>query len=189
MTNDRVEQPSTEHDPYARRPGCVTGVDGRTDRTTTAMVAGIATAVVGLFVSGLLQVAEGIALPACAVLGVAVWLVLRARRRRREKRAGRSPDAVPEARDRAIAQANEGRRFFIATNPVVVIVMGAIFLVLAIAPLSFEGVSVGRLVVAVAVGLSGIATIVQGAGTLILQHRQKAPTSLRGSESGAEREV
>jgi hypothetical protein len=189
MTNDQVEQPSTEHDPYARRSGYVTGVDGRTDRTTTAMVAGIATAVVGLFVSGLLQIAEGIALPACAVLGIAVWLVLRARRRRREKRAGRSPDAVPEARDRAIAQANGGRRFFIATNPVVVIVMGAIFLVLAIAPLLFEGVSVGRLVVAVAVGLSGIATIVQGAGTLILQHRHQAPTSMRGSESGAEREV
>jgi hypothetical protein len=94
-----------------------------------------------------------------------------------------------EARDRAIAQANGGRQFFIAPNPVVVIVMGAIFLVLAIAPLLFDGVSVGRLVVSVVVGLSGIATIVQGAGTLILQHRQKAPTSLRGSESGAEREV
>jgi hypothetical protein len=132
------------------------------------------------------HLAEGIA-PACAVLGVAVWLVLRASWRRREKRAGRSPDAVSEARDRASAQENGARRFFITTNPVVVIVMGAIFLALAIAPLLFKRVSVGRLVVAVVV--SGIATIVEGAGTLILQHRQKAPKSMRSSESGAEREV
>jgi hypothetical protein len=37
---DRPTEP--EHDPYARRSGYVTGVDGRTDRTTTAMAAGTA---------------------------------------------------------------------------------------------------------------------------------------------------
>ncbi|MCA5922531.1 hypothetical protein [Curtobacterium oceanosedimentum] len=189
MKKNQVGEPSTEHDPYARRPGFVTGVDGRTDRTTTAMVAGIAAAAVGLFISGLLQIAEWIAFPACAAVGVAVWLVLRARQRRREERAGRSPDAVSEARDRATAEANGGRRFFIATNPVVVIVMGVIFLGLASAPLLSGDVSVGRVVVAVAVGVSGVATIGQGAGTLILQRRQKASAPLRSSGSADEREV
>ncbi|MFJ3033181.1 hypothetical protein ACIPC2_02085 [Curtobacterium pusillum] len=51
-------------------------------------------------------------------LGVAVWLVARARRRRRARRAGRSPGAVQRARDRAVAEANGGRRFFVAQNPV-----------------------------------------------------------------------
>lgn len=189
MKDDQVEPPSTEHDPYARRPGYVTGVDGRTDRTTTAMVAGVATALVGVFVSGLLHLAEGIALPACAVLGVAVWLVVRASHRRREQRAGRSPDAVAEARDRAIADANGGRRFFVATNPVVVIVMGAIFLVVAVAPLLFGGVSVGRVVVAVVVGLSGVVTIVQGAGTLVVRRRQQAAAPVRGPDADVQRDV
>jgi len=139
------------------------------------MVAGVGTAAVGLFVSGLLQVAEWVAYPTCAAIGIVVWLVLRARHRRRERRAGRSPDAVAEARDRATAEANGGRRFFTATNPVVVIVMGAVFLVVAVAPLVFGGVSSGRVAVAVLVGLSGIVTIVQGAGTLILRGRVTPP--------------
>jgi hypothetical protein len=151
MTNDQDDHLSAEHDPYARRPGYVTGVDGRTDRTTTAMVAGVVAAAAGLAVAGALQVAE--------------WI------------------------DHAIAEANGGRRFFVATNPVVVMVMGAIFIVVAVAPLVFGSVSAGRLVIAVIVGIAGIVVIVQGAGTLIVRGRAGAapPPPDSGSEGRPER--
>jgi hypothetical protein len=94
MATERVdERPADEHDPYARRPGYVTGVDGRTDRTTTAMVVGIVAGFLARVVLGFLGLAEWAALLGGIVIGLAVWLVLRALRRRADRLAGRSPDA------------------------------------------------------------------------------------------------
>lgn len=177
MATERAEGPhEDEHDPYARRPGYVTGPDGRTDRTTTAMVAGVVSGIVTSGLLGVLHVVEPIALTAAVVVGVAVWLLLRARRRRRDRQAGREPDAVAQARDRAIAQANGGRRYFVAQNPVVVIVMGAIFIAVAIAPVVFGEASVGRIVVMIVVVASGGFFIVQGIGTLVVRRRERSRT-------------
>ncbi len=96
------------------------------------MVAGVVSAVGVLFVSGLVHIERPIAYPVAIVVGLAVFLVLRARRRAADRRAGRDPDEVAKARSDATAAANHGRRFFIAQNPVVLIVMGAIFLTLAV---------------------------------------------------------
>lgn len=175
MGTERADGPAVdEHDPYERRPGYVTSGDGRTDRMTTDMFAGIAVGFVLVLVFGFFQLVEWIAIGVAVVIGAAVWLVLRSRRRRADRRAGRSPDAVPRARDRAIAEANGGRRFFIAQNPVVVIVMGAVFIAVAVAPLLFGGVSIGRIVTGVIVVASGVVCIVQGIGTLRVHRRERS---------------
>ncbi|MCS6573348.1 hypothetical protein NYS52_02300 [Curtobacterium flaccumfaciens pv. flaccumfaciens] len=175
MGTERADGPAVdEHDPHERRPGYVTSVDGRTDRMTTDMFAGVVVGFVLLLVFGFFQLVEWIAIVAAVVIGAAVWLVLRSRRRRADRRAGRSPDAVPRARDRAIAEANGGRRFFVAQNPVVVIVMGAIFIAVAVAPLLFGGFSVGRIVTGVIVVASGVLCIVQGIGTLRVRRRERS---------------
>jgi hypothetical protein len=171
MGTERADGPAVdEHDPYERRPGYVTSVDGRTDRMTTDMFAGVVVGFVLVIVFGFFHLVEWIAIGAAVVIGAAVWLVLRSRRRR----AGRAPDAVPDARDRAIAEANGGRRFFVAQNPVVVIVMGAIFIGVAVAPLLFGGFSIGRIVTGVIVVASGVLCIVQGIGTLRVRRRERS---------------
>ncbi|MBF4613346.1 hypothetical protein [Curtobacterium sp. VKM Ac-1376] len=175
METERADEPAVdEHDPYERRRGFVTGVDGRTDRVTTAMVAGIVVGFAVTVVLGFLQVPQWIAFAAAAVVGGAVWLILRGRRRRADVRAGRSPDAVRSARDRAIAEANGGRRFFVAQNPVVVIVMGAIFIGVAVVPLLLGDVSVPRILISVLVAASGVVVIVQGIGTLRVRRRERS---------------
>ena len=170
-TNQETNQDADrqQHDPYARRPGYVTGVDGRTDTWTTAAVAGVVTAVAVLFVSGLLHVTEPFAYPAAVVVGVSVWLVVRARRRAADRRAGRAPDAVAKARSQAVADANGGRRFFVAQNPVVVIVMGGIFVALSIGRLVAVGPSAASILVTVLVAASGAFL-----GTLVVGHRDRA---------------
>ena len=126
-------RPRTRGRPVRTPAGYVTGADGRTDIWTTAVVAGVVTGFAVLFVSGLLHVAELFAYPAAVVVGAAVWLILLARRfRAADQRAGRTPDAVATARSQAVAEANGGRRFFVAQNPVVVIVMGGVFLALGV---------------------------------------------------------
>lgn len=160
-----------QHDPYARRPGYVTGVDGRTDTWTTAAVAGVVSGIVVLFLAGLLNVAELFAYPAAVVVGAAVWFTLRARRRAADRRAGRAPDAVPRARSQAVADANGGRRFFVAQNPVVVIVMGGIFLALGIGRLVAAGPSAGAVIVTILLAASAVFLIVQGIGTLVVKRR------------------
>lgn len=175
MATERVdERPADDHDPYARRPGWVTGVDGRTDRTTTAMVVGIVAGFLARVVLGFLGLAEWAAVLGAIVIGLVVWLVLRALRRRADRIAGRSPDAVQQARDRAIAEANGGRRFFIAPNPVVVIVMGGIFVAVAVAPIVFDGATAAGLVTAVLVIASGLFLVVQGIGTLVVRRRERS---------------
>jgi hypothetical protein len=175
MATERVdERPADEHDPYARRPGYVTGVDGRTDRTTTAMVVGIVAGFLARVVLGFLGLAEWAALLGGIVIGLVVWLVLRALRRRADRLAGRSPDAVPQARDRAVAEANGGRRFFIAPNPVVVIVMGGIFVAVGVAPLVLGGATVAGLLTAVLVIACGLSFVVQGIGTLVVRRRERS---------------
>ncbi|WIB32080.1 hypothetical protein [Curtobacterium sp. MCSS17_005] len=175
MGTERADGPAVdEHDPYGRRPGYVTSVDGRTDRTTTDMFVGIAVGFVLVFILGLFQVPQWIAFGAAVVIGGAVWLVLRSRRRRADRQAGRSPDAVPRARDRAIAEANGGRRFFVAQNPVVVIVMGAIFIGVSVAPLLVGDVSIARILIAVLVVASGVVFIMQGIGTLRVRRRERS---------------
>lgn len=164
-------QRDTQHDPYARRPGYVTGVDGRTDMWTTAVVAGVVTAAAVLFVSGLLHLTEPIAYSAAVVIGLVVWLTMRARRRAADRRAGRSPDAVAEARTRAVAEANGGRRFFVAQNPVVLIVMGCIFLAVGVARTVATGVSGASVLVAVVLAACAGYFIVQGIGTLVVRRR------------------
>jgi hypothetical protein len=164
-----------QHDPYARRPGYVTGADGRTDTWTTAAVAGVVTGIVVLFLAGLLNVADLVAYAAAVVVGVAVWFTVRARRRAADRQAGRAPDAVAKARSQAIADANGGRRFFVAQNPVVVIVMGGIFLALGIGRLVASGPSAGSLVTTVLLAASAVFLIVQGIGTLVVKRR--SPTS------------
>ncbi|MBT1674925.1 hypothetical protein [Curtobacterium aurantiacum] len=173
MGTERADGPAVdEHDPYERRPGYVTSVDGRTDRMTTDMFAGVGVGFALVFILGFFQVVEWIAIGAAVVIGAAVWLVLRGRRRRADRRADRSPDAVPRARDRALAEANGGRRFFVAQNPVVVIVMGVIFIGVAVAPLLLGGVSAARILIAVIVVASGVLCIVQGIGTLRVRRRE-----------------
>ncbi|WP_022904134.1 hypothetical protein [Curtobacterium sp. B8] len=167
------EQHGTEHDPYARRPGYATGADGRTDVWTTAMVTGVVSAVAVLFVSGLVHIERPIAYPVAIVVGLAVFLVLRARRRAADRRAGRDPDEVTKARSDATAAANHGRRFFVAQNPVVVIVMGAIFLALAVVA-AIGAETAGGFVVAAVLAASALFFVVQGAGTLVLQRRHRA---------------
>jgi hypothetical protein len=175
MANERDDPTAEpEHDPYARRPGYVTSADGRTDRTTTAMVAGVVTGVVALFLSGFLSVPEWAAVPVCVVIGVVVWLVLRARQRGHDRAAGRSPDAVPEARDRAVAAANGGRRFFVAQNPVVVIVMGGVFLGIGVVEL-VRGASTGGVLTALVLGACAAFFVVQGVGTLVVRRRERTP--------------
>lgn len=175
-------QQDTRHDPYARRPGYVTGVDGRTDMWTTAVVAGVVTAAAVLFVSGLLHLTEPIAYSAAVVIGLVVWLTMRARRRAADRRAGRSPDAVAEARTRAVAEANGGRRFFVAQNPVVLIVMGCIFLAVGVARTVATGVSGGSVLVAVVLAVSAGYFIVQGIGTLVV--RRRPPDGEPGADVG-----
>lgn len=166
-------QPEPEHDPYERRPGYATGVDGRTDIWTTAMVAGVVSAVMVLFVSGLAHIERTMAYPVAVVVGLAVFLVLRARRRAADRRAGRDPDEVAKARSDATAEANHGRRFFVAQNPVVVIVMGVIFLGFTV--LAAIGTdTVGGFAVAALLGASAVFFIVQGAGTLVFRRRDQA---------------
>ncbi|PYY60652.1 hypothetical protein DEJ17_05730 [Curtobacterium sp. MCSS17_011] len=175
MGTERVDGPAVdEHDPYERRPGYVTSGDGRTDRMTTDMFVGVAVGFVLVIVFGFFQLVEWIAIGAAVVIGAAVWLVLRSRRRRADRRAGRSPDAVPRARDRALAEANGGRRFFVAQNPVVVIVMGAVFIGVSVAPLLLGDVSVARILIAVLVVASGVVFIVQGIGTLRMRRRERS---------------
>lgn len=161
------------HDPYARRPGYVTGVDGRTDVWTTAVVAGVVAGVAVGFVAGLLDIAEPFAFSAAVVVGAAVWFTVRARRRAADRRAGRAPDAVATARSRAVADANGGRRFFVAQNPVVVIVMGGIFLALGIGRLVAAGPTAGAVVVTVLLAASAVFLIVQGVGTLVARRRDR----------------
>lgn len=174
MGNERAtEQPEPEaqHDPYAPRPGYVTDIDGRTDRTTTAAAIGVGAALVTSFVLGFFQAPEWVVWPGAIGVGVVVWLVLRARQRRRDRSEGRSPDAVARARDRAIADANGGRRFFVAPNPVVVIVMGGIFIALAVVTLVIGSVSVVAVIRTVVLVGSGAYFVVQGIGTLVVRRR------------------
>ncbi len=166
------EQPEPEHDPYARRRGYATGVDGRTDVWTTAMVAGVVSAVVVLFVSGLAHIERTIAYPVAVVVGLAVFLVLRVGRRAADRRAGRDPDEVAKARSDATARANDGRRFFVAPQPVVVIVMGAIFLAFAVVA-AIGAESAGGFVVVVLLAGSAAFFVVQGIGTLVLRRRDR----------------
>ena len=140
---------------------------------TTAVVAGVVTAFAVLFLSGLLHVAEPFAYPAAVVVGAAVWFTVRARRRAADRRAGRTPDAVAKARSRAVADANGGRRFFVAQNPVVVIVMGGVFLVLGVGRLVAAGPSAGAVIVTVLLAASGGFLIVQGIGTLVARRRDR----------------
>ena len=172
------------HDPYAKRPGYVTAVDGRTDTWTTAAVAGIVTGFAVLFVSGLLQAPTPIAYAAAIVIGGTVAFIARARRRAADRRAGRSPDAVARARSRSVADANGGRRFFVAQNPVVVIVMGGIFLAVAVVQLVARGFSVGSVAVAVLLAASAVYFVVQGIGTLVVRRRERS----RGPDAGPHRE-
>lgn len=168
------EQRAPEHDPYARRPGYATGSDGRTDIWTTAMVAGVVSAVAVLFASGLAHVGRPIAYPVAVVVGLAVFFVLRTRRRAADRRAGRDPDEVAKARSHATAEANHGRRFFVAQNPVVVIVMGAIFLgFTVVATVGTD--TVGGFAVAALLAASAVFFIVQGVGTLVVRRRDRAP--------------
>lgn len=164
-----------QHDPYARRPGYVTGVDGRTDTWTTAVVAGVVAGVVVSFVAGLLDVAAPVTFSAAAVVGAAVWFAVRTRRRAADRRAGRDPDSVSKARSQAVADANGGRRFFVAQNPVVVIVMGGVFLALGIARLVAGGASADSVIVMVLLTASGAVLVVQGIGTLVA--RRRSPSS------------
>lgn len=168
-----MTESNDEHDPYARRPGYVTGPDGRTDRTTTAAVAGVGAGFAAVLVLGFFQLSELLTFPVAVGIGVVVWLVARARWRGRERRAGRSPDAVPQARDRAIAEANGGRRFFVAQNPVVVIVMGAIFIAVAVVPAVVEGPSAVRLGISALGVASGVCFVVQGIGTIVVRRRER----------------
>ncbi|MFL0388766.1 hypothetical protein [Curtobacterium sp. 179-B 9B NHS] len=176
-SRDDEQQP---HDPYAKRPGYVTGVDGRTDTWTTASVAGIVTGIVVLFVSGLLQAPSPIAYGAAVVIGAVVWFGVRARRRAADRRDGRSPDAVAQARSRAVADANGGRRFLVAQNPVVVIVMGGVFLTVAVVQLVARGLSAGAVAVAVLLAASAVFFVVQGIGTLVVRRREES----RGVDTG-----
>lgn len=174
--NERAtEQPESEaqHDPYAPRPGYVTDIDGRTDRTTTAAAIGVGAALVTSFVLGFFQAPEWVVWPGAIGVGVVVWLVLRARQRRRDRSEGRSPDAVARARDRAIADANGGRRFFVAPNPVVVIVMGGIFIALAAVPLTLAGdpLSLSGIITPAILVICGAFFVVQGVGTLVVRRR------------------
>ncbi|WIE75745.1 hypothetical protein [Curtobacterium sp. MCSS17_007] len=168
------------HDPYSRRPGYVTGVDGRTDTWTTASVAGIVTGGAVLFVSGLLRTPTPLAYAAAVVIGAVVWFGVRARRRAADRREGRSPDAVARARSQAIADANGGRRFFVAQNPVVVIVMGGVFLAVAVVQLVARGLSAGSVVVAVLLAASAVYFVAQGTGTLVVRRRERS----RGTDAG-----
>ncbi|QCR42210.1 hypothetical protein C1N91_00350 [Curtobacterium sp. SGAir0471] len=170
-SQDGQHQP---HDPYARRPGYVTGVDGRTDTWTTAAVAGIVTGVVVLFVAGLLQAPTPLAYAAAVVIGAVVWFGVRARRRAADRRDGRAPDAVARARSQAVADANGGRRFFVAQNPVVVIVIGGVFLAIGVAQLVARGPSGGAFSTAVVLAASAVYFVVQGIGTLVVRRRERA---------------
>lgn len=161
------------HDPYARRAGYATGVDGRTDVWTTAAVAGVVTGGAVLFLAGLLHIDALFAYPAAVVIGAAVWFVVRARRRATDRRAGRSPDEVPKARSRATAAANGGRRFFVAQNPVVVIVVSCIFIAVGAWRLIAAGPSAGVVVTTIALAASGAALLVQGIGTLVVRRRDR----------------
>ncbi|PZF54078.1 hypothetical protein DEJ23_13705 [Curtobacterium sp. MCSS17_008] len=176
--HDPQQQP---HDPYAKRPGYVTGADGRTDTWSTAAAAGIVTGIAVLFVSGLLLVPVPIGYPGAVVIGTIVAFAVRARRRVADRREGRSPDAVSRSRSQATIDANGGRRFFVAQNPVVVIVMGGIFLAVAVAWLVGDGFSVGSIVVAVLVAASAVCFVVQGIGTLVVRRRERA----RGADAEA----
>jgi hypothetical protein len=170
-----ADQTEPEHDPYARRPGYVTSIDGRTDRTTKAAAIGVGAGLVTSFVLGFFQAIDWVAWLVSISVGVAVWLVLRARQRRRDRREGRSPAAVATARDRAIADANGGRRFFVAPNPVVVIVMGGIFIALAVGTLVLGSVSVIAVIRTVVLVGSGAYFVVQGIGTLVVRRRPPDP--------------
>lgn len=150
----------------------MTAVDGRTDTWTTAAVAGVVAGLAVLFLSGLFHLAELVAYPVAVVVGAAVWFAVRARRRAADRRAGRSPDEVAEARSRAVADANGGRRFLVAQNPVVVIVMAGVFLVLAVARFIAVGPSVGSVVVTVLLAASAVYFLVQGIGTLVVRRRE-----------------
>jgi hypothetical protein len=150
----------------------VTAVDGRTDTWTTAAVAGVVAGLAVLFLSGLLHLAEVVAYPAAVAVGVVVWLAVRARRRAADRRAGRSPDEVAEARSRAVADANGGRRFLVAQNPVVVIVMGGVLLVFAVVRLVVVGPSVVSVVVALLLAAAAVFFLVQGIGTLVVRRRE-----------------
>ncbi len=125
------------------------------------MVAGVVSAVMVLFVSGLAHIEQTIAYPVAVVVGLAVFLVLRARRRAADRRAGRDPDEVAKARSDATAQANDGRRFFVAPQPVVVIVMGAIFLAFTVVA-TIGTDTVGGFAVAALLAASAVFFIVQG---------------------------
>jgi len=168
-SQDDQQQP---HDPYAKRPGYVTGVDGRTDTWTTAAVAGVLTGIAVVFVSGLFQAPTPVAYAAAVVVGGAVWFAVRARRRSVDRREGRAPDAVARARSQSIADANGGRRFFVAQNPVVVIVMGGIFLAVGVVQLVTRGLSAGSVAIAVLLAASAVFFVVQGVGTLVVRRRE-----------------
>lgn len=165
-------EPSEPYDPYARRPGYATGADGRTDTWTTAIVAGVVTGFAVIVVAGFVHVPPALAYVVGAVLGLAVWSVLRGRRRAADRRAGRDPDEVARVRSRATAAANQGRTFFVAQNPVVVIVMGGIFLALAVVRATSTGSVIGFVVAAV-LAASALFFIVQGTGTLVLRRRDR----------------
>ncbi|WP_144714784.1 hypothetical protein [Curtobacterium pusillum] len=177
MGNERADD-QPEHDPYARRPGYVTNASGRTDQVTTAAAFGVGAGLVTSFVLGFFHAVEWVSWSASVLVGVVVWLLLRARQRRLDRREGRSPDAVAHARDRAIAEANGGRRFFVAPNPVVVIVMGGIFLALGLLSLVLGDLSVHRVVVSTVLVACAAFFIVQGIGTLVVRRRSD-PTRMR----------
>ncbi|WP_144751632.1 hypothetical protein [Curtobacterium pusillum] len=175
MRNDQPDEAAAqEHDPYARRPGYVTDVSGRTDSTTTAAALGVAAGLVATFVFGLVHLVQWIALPAALVVGVAVWLLLRTRQRRIDRNAGRSPDAVPRARDQAAAEANGGRRHFVAPNPVVLIVMASVFIAFAVVSLVFGRIAVTGLLVPILLVGSAAFFLVEGIGTLVVRRRASA---------------
>lgn len=104
---------------------------------------------------------------------------MRAGRRAADRRAGRLPDAVARARSRSVADVNGGRRFLVAPNPVV-IVMGGVFLTVAVVQLVARGLSAGAVAVAVLLAASAVFFVVQGIGTLVVRRREGS----RGGDTG-----
>ncbi len=176
MGNERsADQTEPEHDPYARRPGYVTAIDGRTDRVTTAAAVGTGVGLVTSWVLGFFQAPEWVVWAGAIAVGVTTWLLLRARQRRRDRSEGRAPGAVARARDRAIADANGGRRFFVAPNPVILIVMGGIFIAVAVGTLGLGSMSVLTVIRTIVLVGGGAYFVVQGIGTLVVRRRSPDP--------------
>lgn len=73
-------------DPYEQRPGYVTELDGRNDRTPKSVAIGVGVGVISLFIFGLLHVIQWIAFPGAILIAIAVWQLLAFRTRTRKTR-------------------------------------------------------------------------------------------------------